>query len=159
MIQEFGGKVAIKDANRENVIYGEMSNRSNKALVDAGVTQDSVVAVIQEPASNWICSLLAILKVGEVYLPLNFGTFLTRLATMARDGQLSAILIHGLIKNQTAVLKAENMAIIAVSTPISSRAADIPVLAKPDSPAVILYTSGSICMPKGIILKHSSLVN
>lgn len=155
-------KISIRDVNGRDMTYETMSIRCNNiasAMLDAGMVQGSVVAVLQEPGSDWICSLLAILKIGGLYLPLDLGTPIKRLAMMARNAHPGAILVHEATKNLSMALNAGQVAVIDVSQDLPSPKADIPVLAKADDPAVMIYTSGSTGAPKGIVLKHSSFVN
>lgn len=160
--RRFQSETSIRDVNNRDMTYGNMSTRCNdiaSAMLNAGIVAGSVVAVYQEPGSDWICSLLAILKIGGLYLPLDLGTPIMRLAMMARNACPSAILVHEATKSLSRALNAGQVAIIDVSQDLPSSKADIPVLAKADDPAVIIYTSGSTGVPKGVLLKHSSFVN
>ena len=79
-----------------------------------------------------------------------------RLPIMAKDARVSAILVHGATRSQVAALMVESPLTIDVFMLPASSAIEVPVLANPDSPAMILYTSGSTGASKGIVLKYSS---
>jgi hybrid polyketide synthase/nonribosomal peptide synthetase ACE1 len=54
------------------------------ALCGAGAGPDQVVAVFQDPTADWICSLLAILRVGATYVPLDLRNSVVRLASIVK---------------------------------------------------------------------------
>lgn len=160
--QRHGEKPAVKDGEGTVLTYSQMAVRVNSiatTLSTAGIELGSRVAVLQEPKSDWVCSLLAIMRIGAVYLPLDLGTPLSRLAIIVGDCQPSAVLVDTDTERFSSELKARDATVINVSTIASSHMISVPIRAHSESPAVVLYTSGSTGTPKGIIIRHSNLRN
>lgn len=152
----------MKDGEGTILTYDQLAVRVNSiatTLSTAGIEPGSTIAVLQEPKSDWICSLFAIMRIGAVYLPLDLGTPLSRLAVIVSDCQPSVILVDTETEQFSSELKARDAKIINVSTIASSHMVSVPIKAHSESPAVVLYTSGSTGTPKGIILRHSNLRN
>ncbi|KAM3068355.1 hypothetical protein ACMFMG_009492 [Clarireedia jacksonii] len=153
---------AIKDGLGRVVTYRDMINRIEaiaEALQSNGVTSGSRVLVFQQATSDWPCSLLAIMRVGAVYVPLDLRNPLERLAGIAGDCQPSAILADGSTFADASMLHVPEAKIINISLVPETPSASVPISALPNSPAAILYTSGSTGKPKGIMIKHSGLRN
>ena len=129
------------------------------ALSSATIGAGSIVAVFQEPTTDWICSLLAIMRVGAVYLPLDLSISIQRLASVVADSKPSIILIDQVTDEASSALQFQDAKRISVSTLSSSNAVAVTNVARAESPAVIFYTSGSTGTPKGIMIKHSSICN
>lgn len=160
--QRHGENPAVKDGEGNILTYNQMAVRVNSIAVTlstAGIEPGSTIAVLQEPKSDWVCSLFAVMRIGAVYLPLDLGTPLSRLAVIVSDCQPSVILVDTETEQFSSELKAPDAKIINVSTIASSNMASVPIRARAESPAVVLYTSGSTGTPKGIILRHSNLRN
>ena len=89
-------QLVLKD--KDNALtYEQMVRRANSiatSLLDANIEGGSIVAVFQEPTSDYVCSLLVIMRIEATYLPLDMGTPLQRLTVMVNDSQPSAILTH-----------------------------------------------------------------
>ncbi|PQE13487.1 hypothetical protein CJF32_00005378 [Rutstroemia sp. NJR-2017a WRK4] len=153
---------AIKDGLGRVLSYRDMINRVEaiaEALLNNGVAPGSRVLVFQQATSDWPCSLLAIMRVGAVYVPLDLRNPLERLAGIAGDCQPSAILADGSTFADASMLDVPEAKIINISLVPEEASIPIPNSALPDSPAAILYTSGSTGKPKGIMIKHSGLRN
>ena len=72
--QEQGSNIAIKDGIGNRLTYTQIAGRVNiiAAALQAGKTLDGdIVAIFQDPSSNWICSLRAIFHIGAVHVPLD----------------------------------------------------------------------------------------
>lgn len=158
-------QVAVTDSEGSSLTYATLSQHvvfiANR-LLDENVQPGDRVAVFQHATVLWIASLIAILKVGAVYVPLDVGTPVARLSLMVGDCQPAAVLVHEHTSDMVRTLLARSSnkpIIIDVSNPqaYSGSASSGDILAKSDAPAIILYTSGSTGTPKGVVLRHSSL--
>lgn len=163
MVKEHGSNVAIKDDTGTVLTYNQMSARVNAiaaALVAAKTVHGAKVAVFQEPTADWICSLLAIFRVGAVYVPLDLRTSLLRLAKIVGQCKPQLILAHKSTLANIPALRSEGTTkIIDVSDIPRFNHNPMPNHALSSSPAVILFTSGSTGTPKGITINHSNLRN
>ncbi|KAL3421601.1 polyketide synthase peptide synthetase [Phlyctema vagabunda] len=154
-------KIAVKDGVGNCLTYSQMSERVNTiatCLIEKKATGQRV-AVFQEPTTDWICSLLAVLRTGAVYVPLDLRNPLTRLAAIVKSSRPSVILADAATVRDAPKLQPGNAAIVDISILNTSTSVKVANRADPESAAIILYTSGSTGTPKGILLKHSSLRN
>lgn len=155
-------KVALKDGFNNELSYRSMTNRIEaiaEVLECRGVGSGTRVPVFQQAASDWVCSMLAIMRLGAIYVPLDLRNPLPRLASVVKDCDPAAILVDATTLGDVPHLGIDDVCVIDVtkvgpkpSFPILNRANDT-------SPAAILYTSGSTGTPKGIVVTHSGLRN
>ncbi|KAL4757023.1 uncharacterized protein BDW70DRAFT_171762 [Aspergillus foveolatus] len=156
--------VAVKDGDGNQLTYAELQAEISKiahALIESGVNAGDRVAVFQQPTTTTISTLLAILRVGAVYVPLDLRSPIPRLKAVVADCQPTVLLVHKATAKYATPLanKETNTKIINVSTLAASEAALPANRAVPDANAVILYTSGSTGTPKGVMLTHSGIRN
>lgn len=152
-------KTAVVSPSGAAVTYERLNNQANtiaSALL-SNVKPGQCVAVYQESGADWVSSLLAILKIGAIYVPLDSKTRSSRLAAVVKDCEPAVILVDGSTESKSEDLNAPKSTIINVSTIAQVSSHSIPVRATSDGPAVCIYTSGSTGTPKGVIIKHSSL--
>ena len=162
MVRENGSLLAIKDSMGNILTYSQAAARANAiaaALARANVVGGDKVAVFQEPSADWICSLLAIFRVGAVYVPLDLRTSLPRLAKIVNECTPKLVLAHDSTMADVPALGALKIETINVSAVPRFNDDTLPNRAQPSSAAVILFTSGSTGVPKGIVINHSSLRN
>ncbi|GAP93361.2 putative lovastatin nonaketide synthase protein [Rosellinia necatrix] len=155
-------KVALMDGTGKALTYSDMIGRIEaiaESLQNAGVDSGSRVLVFQQATADWPCSMLAIMRVGAVYVPLDLRNPIPRLAAAAVDCEPKAILVDATTLADAPQLGAGNASIIDVSSLEDKSSTTIANLARGDTPAAILYTSGSTGTPKGIVVTHSGLRN
>jgi hybrid polyketide synthase/nonribosomal peptide synthetase ACE1 len=142
--------------------YSDMTNRIEaigEALLSAGVVADSPVLVYQQPAADWTCSMLAIMRIGAIYVPLNLREPVVRLSAVARDCAPKAVLADSTTIDEAPLLEATGAHIINVSNLPLVASNHIEVRSQPKSRAAFLYTSGSTGTPKGVVVTHAGLRN
>ncbi|THC88618.1 hypothetical protein EYZ11_011935 [Aspergillus tanneri] len=154
--------VAVRDGNGTSITYGALMNRSQAiaaTLQKAGVDPGSKVIVFQQPKADWIVSLLAIWRIGCIYVPMDVANPLTRLAAIVETCQPSVILTDATTNPNANSLCAGNALTLNVSDVPADASAIVPDLSQLVQAAVIIYTSGSTGTPKGITVKHEGLRN
>lgn len=131
------------------------------SLLKAGVVTGNIVGVYQEPTTDSICSLLAIWLIGAVYLPLDRRVPCSRLSRLVNDSQPFAIICHEQTVSDVPQLEAAPQTAIVVVPDRGTKAeAALPSIAgNGNGTSIILYTSGSTGVPKGLPIRHISLVN
>ncbi|KAI1669902.1 Acyl transferase domain containing protein [Pyrenophora tritici-repentis] len=160
MAQLNGTSTALADGYDKKYSYSDMIKRIEaiaEALVNAGVRNGNRVLVFQQATSEWICSLLAIMRIGGVYVPLDLRNPMERLVAQASHCAPAAVLA-----DDDNVKNAPQLAvpvILNVSNIPAYPTNPVPNVAESNQPAAILYTSGSTGTPKGIVIQHSGICN
>ncbi|WP_428985994.1 amino acid adenylation domain-containing protein [Streptomyces pyxinicus] len=132
-------------------------------LVARGVGPESVVALAVPRSAESVVAILAVLRAGGAYLPLDLDHPADRLGYMLDDAAPVCVLTTseaaGLLPEQGGP---ERLLLDTPETAIGSATA-APVPASPDvvaeHPAYVIYTSGSTGRPKGVVLTHGGLAN
>ncbi|MGX1174669.1 amino acid adenylation domain-containing protein [Pseudomonas sp. R151218B TE3479] len=146
----------------QRLSYRELNERANRLahyLRKQGVQPDSRVAICVERGIEMVVGLLAILKAGGGYVPLDPAYPLDRIAYMLEDSAPTAVLA------QTATLEllaAASMPVINLdSGDWQDESVQNPQMAELMSShlAYVIYTSGSTGLPKGVMIEHRNTVN
>jgi len=145
----------------QQLTYRELNSRSNQLahrLRKLGAAPEVPVGVCLERSLEVVISLLAILKAGGVYLPLDPAYPRQRIGFMLGDSKATVLLtqrrlIPGLPEHRAQMIcldsDAEAIARESAENPISS--------SDPENLAYIIYTSGSTGQPKGVLVSHGSI--
>lgn len=149
----------------ERLSYSELNRRANQLayrLRALGVGPEVSVGVCMHQSLEMVVALLAVLKAGGVYVPLDPQYPRERLAFMIKDSQMHVLLterIHATrlppdaLPPEVVFLDLDRDAITHESD------ANLHNLADPDNLAYMIYTSGSTGRPKGVCLSHRTAVN
>ena len=142
--------------------YQELNEKvnqvSNYLLENQIVSVGDIVGVMQPKSELALISILAIIKCGAAYLPIDVEYPKERIDYMIEDSKLKLILKSTEIAidtNNSSSLNIEDLLIIKSDTNTNNPGISI----KPEDIAYIIYTSGSTGNPKGVMIKHTSNVN
>ncbi len=147
----------------EQISYRELNSRSNRLahfLREQGVGPESLVGVCLDRSFDSVVSLLAILKSGGTYLPLDPKFPKDRLAFMLADSEVSFLLTHSYKRESLPETTARVVLLDRESESLSKAAVtNLSLNSDPEHLAYLIYTSGSTGKPKGVMIPRRALVN
>jgi amino acid adenylation domain-containing protein len=148
----------------QRVSYGELNARANqlaRRLRRWNIGTDRLVGIALPRNPAMMVALLAVLKVGGGYLPLDPDYPAERLAHMLRDGGASLVLTQSALLEPLAPVLSEagvEVCCIDEASPLAGEdTGNLNIEIHPESLAYVIYTSGSTGMPKGVAVAHGPL--
>ncbi|NTU44045.1 MAG: amino acid adenylation domain-containing protein [Chlorobiaceae bacterium] len=143
--------------------YAELNAGSNQlahALIALGIQRDAPVAIALERTPEMIVAMMAVLKAGGCYLPLDPSWPPERLAFMLEDSGTELLLTSELLRGRLSLKAVQTLCPGAGNPFVSSQPSGNPDLAiSPEQLAYIIYTSGSTGTPKGVAVSHRGVGN
>ena len=156
-------------AGADHLTYRQLDERANRLarlLIEAGAGPERFVALALPRTADLIVALLAVLKSGAAYLPVDPGHPAERIAFLFEDVRPDAVITCA---ETSARLPDGPYTRIALDDPACAgrlaAASAAPVSdgerrarLLPDHPAYVIHTSGSTGRPKGVVVSHASVV-
>ncbi|EOQ16523.1 non-ribosomal peptide synthetase [Bacillus cereus] len=148
--------------NGEQLTYQELNDKVNQLanyLQKQGLKKDMVVGIMLERSLDLVATILAVLKLGSTYLPIDLINPVNRINYMLEDSDASFVItskfaLKGIkLSTNTIVLDREKLG--SESTNFKNRHAED----LGQGPAYIIYTSGSTGKPKGVSVEHKAVCN
>ncbi|SEI21614.1 amino acid adenylation domain-containing protein [Pseudomonas asplenii] len=160
-VQQAPQALAVQ-AGTQRLSYDALNRRANQLahyLREQGVGPDKRVAICVERGLEMVVGLLAILKSGGTYVPLDPAYPQERLAYMLADSAPLAVLVQGATRHLLGELAVP--VIDLDQTDWKQQPDGNPQIAElsPQHSAYVIYTSGSTGQPKGVINEHAAVVN
>ncbi|HEY6877896.1 MAG TPA: AMP-binding protein, partial [Polyangiales bacterium] len=162
-MDRYASRVAL-DADGRTLTYGELDRSANQLahhLSARGVRPGSYVGVLLARGIDVHVALLAVLKAGAAYVPLDPECPADRVAQIARTSNMRLLLSHqplaALAQSagcEVVLLDAERASIDALSTERLQNG-----VRRPIDPAYAIFTSGSTGEPKGVSISLCSLAH
>jgi len=153
-----GDQIAVVAAG-ESLTYAALEKRADHLasfLASLGAGPDAMVGICMQRTADMMVALLAVLKSGAGYLPLDPDFPPSRLDYMVKDSGVQIVLTdqwsRGLVADSVEQLICMDDA-LPEFTPVT------PTAAKPHHLAYTIYTSGSTGDPKGVMLEHEQVTN
>ncbi|MCM3064048.1 non-ribosomal peptide synthetase [Bacillus altitudinis] len=148
-------------AGDHTMTYAELNEQANRLarhLQKNGVEHQTVTAILAERTPELIVSLLAVLKAGATYVPIDPDYPESRIQYMLKDSGATHLLTHSSFISQTRSLAFDGTYLFADDQEILLMSSEnLPLEAGLDDTAYIMYTSGTTGQPKGIMTTHSNI--
>ncbi|MCA9403363.1 MAG: amino acid adenylation domain-containing protein [Candidatus Omnitrophica bacterium] len=146
--------------NNETVTYKELNSKAGrlaKYLHSLGAGPDVLVGVCVERSIDLIVTLLAVLKSGAAYVPLDPHYPADRIQTILSDASASVYITQSTLSCPQ--LPPECVTVLIDNDEIFSDVEYACPHVRPYHLAYVIYTSGSTGKPKGVQIEHRSVVN
>jgi amino acid adenylation domain-containing protein len=155
-------QTALEHEDRR-VTYAELNRQSNQLaryLRNRGTGPEAIVAVCMNRTPDVAIAIMAILKAGGAFLPLDPGTPPERLDYMVRNARAGTVITTDEFARVFTDFGAATIRIDSEWREVSREdIGNLPSRTQPENAAYIIYTSGSTGRPKGVLVTHSSLAN
>lgn len=141
------------------VSYAELEQRVEnifKKLQEIGVQPNNPVGVCMERSVDFMASILAVLKSGAFFVPLDPSYPQDRLSFMLEDTGLQTLITS---KASSSIIKSyAGKTLVAEEIRNEHLTIGPAIEHKVDDPAYIMYTSGSSGTPKGVVVPHRAII-
>jgi len=162
IVKSHSKKTALVD-NKISLTYSELDKLSNKIanlLKAKGIKHQELVGISLPKSSEAIATIIAILKLGAVYVPISTENSQKRFQYVIDNGEIKFFIIDSsrslvslkdctFINLEQALRENQNL-----SETFESQS-DV----NPSNPAYVIYTSGTTGEPKGVIATHRGILN
>jgi amino acid adenylation domain-containing protein/thioester reductase-like protein len=161
-VQKTPDRIALK-FNQHVLTYQELNHKANQLanyLRSLGVTSNTVIAVCMERSMELVIGLLAVLKAGAAYIPLDEEYPEARLSYMLENSGAKIVLCNNRIPSW---MDASRINIVCVSTQNNLyeefEQTNLSSMVNPADMSYVIYTSGSTGRPKGAMNSHKGICN
>ncbi|MGV3559415.1 amino acid adenylation domain-containing protein [Larkinella arboricola] len=158
---------AIIDSQR-SISFGELHRRSSQvanSLLIKGIQPEQFVGVCLERSAEMITAVLAILKSGAAFVPIDPAYPAERIKYIATDTAMPLILCSSQSSPKLADALTDRSATALIEIDYTNKtsyayAEEVtPIPLSPSNLAYVIYTSGSTGKPKGVLIEHQSIRN
>jgi len=146
--------------------YAELNERANslaRLLVGQGVGAESVVGLLMRRDVNLLISILAVMKAGGAYLPLDPDYPVARQRTIVGQSGARVVITARdflpLVEEMDGSPERPLTVVVEAALEQQREKGNLPLRSLPDNLAYIIYTSGSTGVPKGVMIHHRGMVN
>jgi amino acid adenylation domain-containing protein/non-ribosomal peptide synthase protein (TIGR01720 family) len=147
---------------QQQLSYSELNRKANQIahylLLKKG-TESCLIAIAVERSLEMVIALLAILKAGAAYVPIDPSYPSTRIAYMLDDSAAPLLLTKSHLKAQLPELESECVVVCLDEVDFAGQSSKNPAVRRQaEDLAYVIYTSGSTGKPKGVAIEHYSPV-
>jgi len=160
MARHVPDRVAL-ECEGQQLTYRQLEARVNRLsgrLSKSGINRGDIVALLTYHSFESVIGLLAVMRTGAAYLPIDPQLPDERIAYIIQDADVRLALTNGGLHKKTPV----NLLVVELDNLFDEEADDSNItedFSEPTSLAYVIYTSGSSGKPKGVAISHKSAVH
>lgn len=158
-VEKTPDNIAVVFENQK-LTYRELNEKANSLacyLRENGIERNNIVGIMVKRSLEMIISILAVLKSGACYIPIDPEYPQDRIEYMLNNSNTKLLLTFKRLENKVTF---DNKLFVELDNELyNSNEDNLIHINKPDDLAYIIYTSGSTGKPKGVMLKHSNINN
>lgn len=144
----------------KTMTYFELNQKANSlafALRNANVTNNAIVGIMTNRSFEMMVSILAVLKAGGAYIPIDPDYPQDRIEYMLTDSKATLLLTQKELENK---VNCQNKIMVDLDSELYLvNQTNLKNISKPDDLSYLIYTSGSTGKPKGVMLTQKNLSN
>ncbi len=143
----------------KKMTYKELNEKANSLAYELranGVTNNTIIGIMAERSFEVIIAILAVLKSGGCYIPIDPEYPQDRISYMLSDSKAAILLTNN---NHSINTTAKIINIKLDNNIYKSNKENIKNISKPEDLSYLIYTSGSTGIPKGVMLTQKNLSN
>ncbi len=155
--EQYPDRIALRSIESE-VTYRVMDSRANQLaqrLMAQGIGTEDLVAICLYRSIEMVISLLAVLKAGAAYLPVDPGLPEERMAFMIENSAAALLITEKDVASPEGI---QTWILSELGIENSGLDFQLPY-SKENQPCYLIYTSGSTGTPKGVVIEHKNLAN
>ncbi len=145
-----GKKISYKELNKK-------ANRLAHYLINCGIKKKDIVAIMMRRSPEMIVSVLAVLKAGAAYVPIDTAYPDDRVSYILSNSNAHTLLVDSTISDIS--YDCQKIEISWSKGAFNKCSCENINYSSPNDLVYLIYTSGSTGKPKGVTIGHSSLVN
>lgn len=158
--EQFSDHVALRDQN-QHLNYAELHSRSNQLahyLRAQGVGREDRVALYLDRSAQMVLAMLAVLKSGATFVPLDVQQPAQRSLAILQQAQ-PVFVLSGAAGSAPTLPSAGSLDLRDAAAWQQSPMTAVDIEIQPQDAAYVLFTSGSTGTPKGVIVEHGQLAS
>lgn len=161
-VQARGNAIAVIDKQQE-LSYDELDRKSNqlaRKLMKLGVSHEMAVGILLKNNVNRIIAILAVIKAGGYYVPLDMDLPIYRISHFIDDTRLELLITEQGKELSTITKHYPEMNCLLINEPSLQAESDTSLrdCTNPRQLAYIMHTSGSTGLPKGIAIEQKGIL-
>ncbi len=147
----------------QHLTYRELNEKSNQLarfLIDShGISNHSIVGIMLHRSFEMVISILAILKTGATYLPIDPEYPIERIHYMLADSGANIVLVHSSTSSYPIHSNCKKIDVTYGQELFDSISCKKINYSHPEDLIYLIYTSGSTGNPKGVMVSHRNITN